>query len=279
MILSFSINYGMAYDIERRTSTSVTVEAKFTMLLMIQNNSFFRYYKKHGERAGSSGFLSRFLLTTVTSTQGNRLLITDKPVKKELEKFHERINFFLFSLKEKVINNEDITLLSLSPPALRHYYLFQKSTEKLISAHRDNTIISFLSKAPENAMRLASLLNYFQDDKSDKISEMNIVSAIRFITHYINQAIFLLTQTLSTPEQDAEFVYDWLLNRQKITPSFTPGSYISKAMIQKYISRSHLRKKVKLDAAIKILVLQGRICIELRQNTNGSVSEMLTPPK
>lgn len=269
---------GLPYDIERRTSTSITVEAKFTMLLMIQNDLFFRYYKKHGERAGSSGFLSRFLLTTVNSTQGNRQVIPGKSAKNELDKFHERINFFLSSLKGKSINNKEVMLLSLSSSATRHYYNFQNETERLNSLHRDNTIISFLSKAPENAIRLASLLNYFQDDKSGEISEVNVVSAINIITHYINQSIFLLTQTLSTLEQDAEFVYDWLCNRQKII-RLIPGSYINKIVVQRNISRTHLRKKVRLDAAIKMLVQQGKICVELQSNTNGSVSELLGLPK
>ncbi|MER2910069.1 YfjI family protein [Morganella morganii] len=266
---------GLPYDVERRTTPGITVDARFTMLLMVQNSLFIKYYKKFGERAGGSGFLSRFLLTTVNSTQGNRVAIPGKPGNNELNKFHERINFFLSFMDSK--KNETVTQLTLSKAACKHYYAFYNITERMNFNHRNDIIISILSKAPENAIRLAALLSYFEDDKSTEISEKIIIGAINIIVYYVNQAIHLLTEDVSTAVEDAGFVYDWLVNRQK-SIRLNQHSCISKIYVQRYISRNHLRNKTRLDAAIKILVEQGLLCTKLQQNANGSVSTVICLP-
>ncbi|HBZ8545970.1 TPA: hypothetical protein MM830_002743, partial [Salmonella enterica subsp. enterica serovar Stanleyville] len=120
-------------------------------------------------------------------------------------------------------------------------------------------------------------MTYFEDNNLREIPVSNVISAINIMHHYVNQAIFLFIERLSTPEQDAEYVYNWIFYRQKII-DFKPGVFLNKVAVQRNIGRVHLRNKIALDAAIKLLVQQGKICIKLQHNANGSVSEMISYP-
>ncbi|EAN0851872.1 DUF3987 domain-containing protein [Salmonella enterica] len=268
---------GSPFDVERRHADSFSVDGKFSMLLMIQHDLFMHYFKKHGKLASGSGFLSRFLISSVNSTQGARQPSSQKNENKELKLFHEKISFFLSALKKQIITTGEPALLKLSPSAYKYYDDFQEKTESLIFYHKNNAITSFLSKAPENAIRLAALMTYFEDNSLREIPDSNVISAINIMHHYVNQAIFLFIERLSTLEQDAEYVYNWIFYRQKII-DFKPGALLNKVAVQRNIGRVHLRNKIALDAAIKLLVQQGKICIKLQHNANGSVSEMISYP-
>lgn len=267
---------GGLFDVERRSTESFTVDGMFSMLLMIQPDLFKQYFKRHGKIASGSGFLSRFLISSVETRQGNRQPFSQHDLK-SLDDFHEKITFFLTRLSTLADQPKNRVQLTLTPAAEACYWHFQQEVEQLISLHKADSITAFLSKASENAVRLAALISYFYDHETQEITDSALLQALSIIRYHINQTITLFTETLNTPEQDAEFIYEWLTSKQTLIP-FQRGSSINKVDVQQYISRKHLRNKKALDAAISILVDQGKIRVVHKKNENGSTSTHIAHP-
>jgi len=86
---------GSPFDVERRGSDSFSVEGYFSMLLMIQPDLFMQYFMKHGKVARGSGFLSRFLISSVSTMQGGRNSTYQSNNREQLSCFYSKINYFL----------------------------------------------------------------------------------------------------------------------------------------------------------------------------------------
>lgn len=262
---------GASFDVERRSSESFSVDGKLTMLLMIQPDLFMQYFKRHGKIASGSGFLSRFLISTVKSTQGERQTFQSSGTIKELNSFYDRINVLLRRLRAQINSPQPPITLSLTPSAQSQFQNFQSQIEKVIVRYKNEAIIAWLSKAPENLLRIAALFSYFENNNVTEVSEDMILRAWGLMIYYADQTEFLFSETLSTPEQDAEFLYGWLVKKA----NSGAGWKLNKPDVQRHISRTRLRNKKNLDAALKVLEQQGEIYISRVQNPNGSVSEMI----
>lgn len=264
---------GSPFDIERRSSESFSVEGSFTMLLMIQPDLFMQYFMKHGKIAKGSGFLARFLVSSVSSTQGLRQPVAQINLEALLGEFHSRIKELLVNVKEHVQNNVEPERIRLSQSAQVILYEYQLYIEMLIKQYKVEALTSFLSKVPENLARLAALFHYFSEEEGDEVTENTFKNACRVMDYYINQAMVLYTRTLASPEQDADYLFQWMSNRVSTTGKVT--MQINKAEVRRFVGRTHLRDNKRLNGAIKILTEQGRIYVDYIKNGNGSTSEII----
>lgn len=264
---------GSPFDIERRSSESFSVEGSFTMLLMIQPDLFMQYFMKHGKIAKGSGFLARFLVSSVSSTQGQRQPIIQNDFEALLRKFHARIKGLLVNVKEHMQNNIEPERIQLSQSAGIILHEYQMHIERLISEHKIEALTSFLSKVPENLVRLAALFHYFCEEEGDEVTEVTFKNARVVMDYYIKQSMVLYTRTLASPEQDAEYLYHWMLTQVNRLEGESPK--LCKAYVRRRVSRTHLRNNGRLNAALKVLTEEGRITIECEKNKNGSTSEMI----
>ena len=290
---------GAPVDIERRSQKSFSIDdAHFTMLLMVQYDVFIQYFKKHGRKAAGSGFLSRFLISFIPSSVTPRLSSSNIANSKELVCFHEQINILLLNLKEQLQKGSKPKTLKLTTNAQTELEAFYRKIEDEISTHpKNNAIKALLMKLAENALRLAGLLHYFQYRDENEISRDTLLCAIYFAGIYGNQAMILFSTELATPEQDAEYVYNWLKrelsnmkniggifanmpddlddateNNQNEIPEI---DFVIKSHMRRSISSSHLRNNGRLNAALKFLEEEDRIWIDRQRNTDGSVTEKI----
>lgn len=267
---------GSPFDVERRNGSSFSVEGRFSMLLMIQPDLFMQYFKRHGKVASGSGFLSRFLISSVNSTQGHRQISFENNEISELKFFHQRIAGFLARLNEFMVGYNIQTQLTLAESAHACFSQFQFEIEKVICDYNNEAITASLSKMPENAIRLAGLMSFFCDEENPEISGHYMEKSIVIIGYYTNQVINLYTEKLNTLEQDAEFVYQWLQKQEII--KFVPEAQISRVAVQQYIGPKRLRNKARLDAVLKILDSQGRIRLTSATHSNGAISTIILHP-
>lgn len=265
---------GASFDIQRRNQKSFSVDSgRFTMLLMVQPEVFLKYFKMHGVIANDIGFLARFIISPTTSNQGNRRSLYNDVNNNSLNVFHVRISDILSKLRGFVEGNEQSKIIELSSQAQFLLQKYQCESEQKIKNHsNDNAISYYLSKAPENVVRIAALFHYFESGANGEISVDTLKRAISIVQFHVEKTIYLLSATVSTPEQDAECVYNWLVKRLG-TPGLTQN-FIAKAFVRRLIHK-HLRNSGRLNAAIKILLKEDRIWIKLHENPNGSVSEMI----
>jgi len=91
---------GDVITVDRVSSESYEVRARLTVSLMVQENSFFSYMQKHGERSRGSGLWARFLVCNPKSTQGTRLIAGGDTPWNCCERFSERIMEILKSSVE-----------------------------------------------------------------------------------------------------------------------------------------------------------------------------------
>lgn len=264
---------GSPFDVERRGSDSFSVEGYFSMLLMIQPDLFMQYFMKHGKVARGSGFLSRFLISSVSTMQGGRNSTYQSNNREQLSCFYYKINYFLSKTSDYIRSNEVPKELRLSLNCQSVFSRFQEHIENLIVQNKNEAITAFLAKAPENLVRLAALLQYFHNEKESEISNSIFNEAITIIDYYVIQSISLYKETLASPEQDADFLFSWILSFSQKNNSIT--TKINKSYVRRFISRTHMRNNNRLNTALKMLIDQGRISIEYEKNQNGSISEII----
>ncbi|AVI92981.1 hypothetical protein CW753_25700 [Klebsiella pneumoniae] len=254
---------GAPVDVERRSKESFSVlNARFSMLLLVQNDIFIQYFKKYGRKAIGSGFLSRFLISVVERGQFRRLSSSYDVNSKDLSLFHKRINEFLFLIKERyeysslqiqidedgveceeIVEKKEIDdvnkasniegeimesklkpdILTLSQSSQRELEHFYRDIEIAAYKFRDNnTIKAWILKLAENTVRIAGLLQYFTDSNKREISNEIFECAMRIAEYYANKTIHLFLTTFASPEQDAECVYNWI--KSKISEPSNIGS-------------------------------------------------------
>ncbi|EBS5227899.1 DUF3987 domain-containing protein [Salmonella enterica subsp. enterica serovar Pomona] len=243
---------GAQVDVERRSKESFSVlNARFSMLLLVQNDIFIQYFKKYGRKATGSGFLSRFLISVVERGQFRRLSSSYDVNSKDLSFFHKRINEFLLLIKERYeygslkidesraacekIDEEDESddidkegdiedelianelkpdILTLSQNSQRELERFYRDIEIAAYKFRDNnTIKAWILKLAENTVRIAGLLQYFTDSNKREISDEIFECAMHIAEYYANKTIHLFLTTFASPEQDAECVYNWIKSK------------------------------------------------------------------
>lgn len=296
---------GGSVDVERRGNNSFSVDdCKFTMLLMVQNDIFVRYFKRYGNRASGSGFLSRFLVSFIPPSQVRRLSSQSDVNSQELKNFHDRINEILSGFKVDINNDkmgrQRLVLSSRAQVDLENFY--RKVEQEILLNRQYNAIKASLMKLPENALRIAGLLQYFYEKESKEISADNFSCAIRLAGYYGNNTLSLFWTTFATPEQDIEVVYAWLKLKLQVPSIFgdmIPNindevikdsdrelgdnqekelklERIKKVDIQRGINKLYLRQDgSRLNKAIKRLEDEGKILITRDKNSNGRVTEWI----
>lgn len=266
---------GRCFDVERKSSESFHVDSpRFTLLLMVQPEILMDYFKTEGRRGMGSGFLPRCLILNPEPMQGKRLdnvesNFGDAPLKL----FHERINYYLNELIETP--DAEPKILTLSPDAKLLLNEKQQVLEKDMLKFRDKFAgyCAFASKAPENIVRIASLLHLFGDTPCFIISRDEIENATKIMKCYLEATYSLFTTTYGTPENDAEHLYKWLYDlRDTQTGNFITGILQSK--IRRYVT-DHLRDTDRINKALQILKDDEKIEIIAYKNFNGTTSNMV----
>ncbi|MDG1641099.1 YfjI family protein [Klebsiella huaxiensis] len=270
---------GAPFDIERKSGRCSMDECMFTMLLMIQSSEFKKYIKLQGDYAVGSGFLSRFMITGVTSKRGHRSSVKNNS-KSNTIRFHDRIKELLLLSEERYKNNEKHKYLYLSEEAQSALGLVYKHIESRIL--KDNemhpVVEGMLSKMPENIVRLAGVFHLFSDEHGTEISERNIKAGAETAYFYYQQALDAISSCSDSIEHNADILYKWLLKYKDPDVNY-PQILNTPTILNKMIVRRKgpyaLRNSRKLNDALSYLEEDEKIRIEKIKNSNGSTSEII----
>lgn len=262
---------GVPFDVERKDHRLIIDDSRFIILVLTQLNELNSFIKKRGERVIGNGFFARCLWSVTTTTQGLRQQSSKvKCDNQNLEMFHQRIS----ELLELTISNASPRILHFSPEAEMKFLAFQDEVENRIALDRNKhtAIAGILSKIPENAVRLATLIHFFFDFEGDEIGQGTLEHIINAIKYYYNQVVKLLTEQMDKSEEDAKNLYQWLLHG----PINQSGmcTKVAKTHVRRY-APYQLRDGARLNKALKVLEEYGNVSICKEKNSNGSVHQVI----
>lgn len=210
---------GDSYVFSRYNKERIRVTPHLTLLLMIQNDIFIDYYKKHGAQDEAIGFFPRFLFTCISESIENlSVSINHTRSDEALNVMHDKINALLDKQKEQFLSN--------SPPVNKTLNLSQSATEQwkkhvdyfLIKAQKGlkaDCIKSYILRTGSNINRIAAILKQFSPDKSDELTTTDIDKSFELVRWYINQTIFYFYPTSKQYQEDQKIykLFDWIKNR------------------------------------------------------------------
>lgn len=263
--------------IDRKSVPSFTINnARLSIALMIQLGMFEKLMDKHGDELRDSGFFARCLICQPQSTQGWRMKQNDEHLNEfkrinsdEFDKFHERTRHLLKRAYDRYNNNEAKELMRFTPEAQRMLYEQYNWAEMQLRANGlFYDIKDFGSRYMEHISRVAAILQYFTTDQLF-IEESTLILAIDIVNYYTKEFIRIFTRDPGVPDvvKNSETLYRWLCEKASCHPRY---GIIKKNDIRK-IGPSCIRNKMKLDEAINMLLMQGRIyCFPIGYGTKAT---------
>lgn len=167
------------------------------------------------------GLLSRTLLAWPGSRIGQRLISPGRRRNHAVEierlaALHRRITDLLeLGLPEGPTKPLDLKTLRQSGTSRDLLGQFYNHVEQMqIDTGPLQDIRGFASKAVEQAARLAGILQIFEDETADTVSEAIMVHAIGLVEWYLSEAKRLLeVSVVPVPIKQAERLLQWLINR------------------------------------------------------------------
>ncbi|MGB0660086.1 MAG: YfjI family protein [Mangrovicoccus sp.] len=166
----------------------------------------------------SQGLLSRMLIAWPESTIGTRLIAQDRKMdeeekhKENLAQFHRRVSQLLEASFEEDRSELDLRALPLSKLAEQvHVHFFNTVEAGQKPGERYENITGFASKIAEQAVRLAAILQIFEDETAEEISGPHMANGITLAEWYLHEALRLF-DTAAVPEilYKAETLRKWV---------------------------------------------------------------------
>lgn len=259
---------GGSVDVERKGHRLTIDSARLMALIITQRNELVLFRKKHGARVQGNGFFARCLWSVTTSTQGIRTHQPDVQVDTSvLDKFNKRVE----ELLEQTLVGTTPYVLHFSADAESRFARYQNEIEQRILTEKGkhDALPGILSKLPENAVRLAALMHFFYEFEGDEINVETLNYIFLIMEYYYQQAVNILTSSLSSDEEDAKKLWEWLM-----TGSFWNNTSVAKSEIRRY-APYQLRDVARFNKALKYLEEAGLVSISKFKNGNGSVSQMV----
>ncbi|WP_350307186.1 YfjI family protein [Photorhabdus viridis] len=259
---------GGGVDVERKGHRLNIDDARLMTLIVTQKNELILFRKKHGARVQGNGFFARCLWSVTTSTQGIRTHQPDVQVNTSvLDKFNKRVE----ELLEQTLAGTTPYVLHFSADAQSRFAQYQNEIEQRILTEkgRHDALPGILSKLPENAVRLAALMHFFYEFEGDEINVGTLTHIFMIMEYYYQQAVNILTTSLSSDEEDAKRLWEWLM-----TGPFSTSSSVVKSEIRRH-APYQLRDVVRYNKALIYLEETGRVYITKFKNGNGTVSQMV----
>ncbi|WP_097520778.1 YfjI family protein [Escherichia coli] len=259
---------GGGVDVERKGHRLNIDDARLMTLIVTQKNELILFRKKHGTRVQGNGFFARCLWSGTTSTQGIRTHQSDVQVDTSvLDKFNKRVE----ELLEQTLAGTTPYVMHFSADAKIRFAQYQNEIERRILAEKGkhDALPGILSKLPENAVRLAALMHFFYEFEGDEINVETLNYVFLIMEYYYQQAVNILTASLSSDEEDAKRLWEWLM-----TGPFRNNTSVAKSHIRRY-APYQLRDVVRFKRALRYLEDAALVSINKYKNSNGTVSQMV----
>lgn len=246
--------WGGEHSIRTRVGEHVPLRwsTRLTTLLMVQPGEFNRFMNKRGDSAWDIGSLARALICSPDSTQGRRFVNPQGAVSIDAFEYGERVRQLLELTFERISSGKtEQDVMRMSLPARKRWVDFYNAIEERLGPGRDLQHLSaFGSKIAENALRIAAVLQYF-DNGALEISQDMMQAGVEIADYFLNQhqRIFAVPSAQNNLS-DAQFLLTRLCQwRSNTGVQGWPRSYIQHNL--PYVLRQNGRGRAALYALIR----------------------------
>ena len=261
---------GGSIQLDRKSVGSIYVEnPRLSVLIMVQPDVHENYMRRLGNQSRSSGMLARFLVLEPSSMIGKRTPSVGAPPDRYILHFSSIIRRFLIKTVAVTEGRMRRDLISLSPRAAARFYEISNHIE--INSASGGLYQGFedhASKLPENILRVAAVLQIFDNGTSRKITVEALEHAISIVLYHSDhfRKIFYAP---TEEEIDDQQLWSWL--QTEIGLGYR---YLAKNYVRRY-TKPRLRRAERLDASlfrlaqrgfINMTVVSGSQCIDLYLN-------------
>ena len=247
---------GNALHIDRKTSDSFSVVgARLTISIQIQEPALREFLSGSGDLARGTGFLARFLVVWPESTQGNRPFVEAPKQWPKLSLFNQRLSQILNTpCKFNEYESLKPSLLNFSIDAKQAWIEYHNHIESLLKQGGElSDVRDVASKSADNAARIATLFEVFQNPTSTIISKESFDCAKAIAAWHLTESVRFFSQFSMPPETLNIVRLDQWLIKYCIDHK---NSIIRKSVILQY---GPFRKKIILDPLLKELASNHRI--------------------
>jgi hypothetical protein len=239
---------------ERKTVRSnVVTDGRLTLSLDVQPDVFNSFLQKNGDILQSSGFFARCFMAMPSSRIGSRYYVKMERKNQHLKQYVERLEGHLRKITAVLSGNESRRVIKMSDGAERKLISIINAVE-----HELNPEGLFFnqegygSKHADKVLRLACLLNVFENGLDSEIIEGAVDHALHLSMYFASQHFEIFKYT-SQEEKEEEILLNWINRKQQQGTRF-----IQKNTIRKCVSPA-LRNSQKLNATLERLECRGYI--------------------
>ncbi|WP_143735652.1 DUF3987 domain-containing protein [Microbulbifer mangrovi] len=252
---------GGMLDVGRVGSGDLTIDGvRLTVSLQVQKETLETFIERVGALARGSGYWARFLFAWPQSTQGTRLYKEPPKNTPALEVFSRRVREILDSpapLTRK--GTLEPPALSFTPEAKALWVEFYNGIEKELGEGGGlESVRDAASKAADNAARLSALFHIFENGGTGAIGIDSVNGACRLAAWHLNETLRFFNEVdLPQVLKDAATLEKWVVDKCK--------KYGDRKIPKNEVAQKgpySIRKKAKLDPAIRALELLGRFKLE-----------------
>lgn len=248
--------------LDRANGVSLTArDTRTTVSIMVQGEVLRDFLQRRGQSARGSGFLARFLITCPQSTRGWRFNHVGNQSWHALHALYNLINELsgdatCTPCRVDVVYEFDDYATHDWINYVNHIEANIQPTGAL------RNIPDFASKAGEITARIAAILHHFGRQQG-KMSRDTLKRAMDLMDFYINEFLRLFSPEFEVPHVHSDaLVLEQYLHR---VCWMNQISQIGHNDVYRCISKS-LRDKSRFQAAVQLLLHQGKIKIDLGQN-------------
>jgi hypothetical protein len=254
---------GDRVTVDRKTGDSFSlVDTRISVLIMSQPGVFESFFNHCGALARESGFFARCLTLAIPQDMLGQL-VDDRVLEwSHLQVFNENISNFL---KMTLYGAERINL-RLAPEAQRHWIAIKNAVKwEQRQGGRFDDFHDLAARTPENILRIAALLHFFEGRSGD-VSAETLDFSCRLCFWHADQFCHMFSER-SSGDEDARVLYEWFITRYK---KFGITAYRKNDVRQR--CPGALRKDGRFDAAFEVLLLRGFLTLQKYGNGITGVS-------
>ncbi|MCS2163912.1 YfjI family protein [Scandinavium sp. H11S7] len=239
----------------------LSVTPNLTALVMMQCKPFYEFLCKKEGFARECGLVSRFnyFLLDYKDDQPSFFTDVDSPV--ALENYYKLFTPLLDGLDERIINGDmpPKIVIRLTDDAVERYReKWDEITSEILPGGKWHHIKEIATRSPENALRLASSLQFFKNQDTSDIGVDALNRAFEVMDYYLHQAHKIFYPLTQEFKDKCEFVelgrdlYEWIRDHNGNKPF--PKVEISRG--RRYARDMKIREKI-----LGQLISQGEIAI------------------
>lgn len=265
---------GSPVTVDRVTSDSYVLrDVRLTTGIMVQPKAVEEFVVEKGESARDSGLLARMIVCVPRSTQGSRFVGNEIDADDKCRVFAERISELLERYVEAIstpgFKREVVKFTPEAADAWVQYFNFVEQQIQPGGWYAEAS--DHASKLADNVARVAAAFHYFEGFEGD--ISLKTFETARMLVEDASKDFMSLFVPGPPGDAEADLLEKWFYEKMVVHGR----TWVAKSLIMNKVPNP-LRRKAVLDPALNILVLRGRIQLQIYNRTCYIVLNVAGPP-